>query len=107
LEEWRGASGRQYQHLVYSLVECPALPVANYVLTRRSADGRRSIVKVGRTSSDVPTLNLAKIRHEGAQLGANEVHIHVMARSESERAKVEFDISSGVDAETVAGVAWH
>src|SRR4029077_8353939 len=32
---WRGASGRRYLHSVYSLIGCPALPRANYILVRR------------------------------------------------------------------------
>ena len=32
---WRGASGRRYLHSVYTLVGCPALPQANYILVRR------------------------------------------------------------------------
>ena len=36
---WRGASGRRYLHSVYSLIGCPALPRANYILVRRYDDG--------------------------------------------------------------------
>jgi hypothetical protein len=94
LADWAGASGKQYQHLVYRLIECPLAPKANYVLARRDADGRTKILKVGRTSDDAPTLNRAQIRHEAALLGANEVHLHVLAKTETERILIEFDIAA-------------
>jgi hypothetical protein len=94
LQEWAGASGRQYLHLVYGLIDCPAVPSVNYVLARRRPDGGHAALKVGRASHDAPTLNLAQIRHEGAVLGADEVHIHVLAKTEAERILVEFDIAA-------------
>ena len=93
---WGGASGRQYQHLVYELIECPLAPKTNYVLTRRDAGGGTTILKVGRASHDAPTLNRAQLRHEAALLGANEVHLHVMAKTEAERILVEFDIAAAL-----------
>ena len=38
---WTGISGRRYVHTVYSLLGCPVLPEANYVLVHRDAAGRR------------------------------------------------------------------
>jgi hypothetical protein len=97
LVEWHGASGRIYQHIVYSLIDCPRIPEVNYVLARRGADGERSVLKIGRTEHNAQTLNLARIRHEGALLGANEVHLYVIARTDTERAQIEFDLTAGVD----------
>jgi hypothetical protein len=94
LVEWGGASGKHYQHLVYGLIECPLAPKANYVLARRDAYGQATILKVGRASHDAPTLNRAQIRHEAALLGANEVHLHVLAKTEAERILIEFDIAA-------------
>ena len=97
LVEWQGASGHAYQHIVYSLLDCPRIPEVNYVLARRGADGERRVLKIGRTDHDAQTLNLARIRHEGALLGANEVHLYVMARTDTERAQIEFDLVAGLD----------
>ena len=44
---WRGASGRRYLHSVYTLIGCPALPRANYILVRRYEDGRRLALAFG------------------------------------------------------------
>lgn len=97
LVEWQGASGRIYQHIVYSLIECPRIPEVNYVLARRDANGERRVLKIGRTEHDAQTLNLARIRHEGALLGASEVHLYVIARTDTERAQIEFDLAAGMD----------
>lgn len=99
IEGWIGASGRHYPHFVYGLLDCPVVPRANYVLVHRERDGRQDVLKVGRASHEAPTLNLAQIRHEGALLGANEVHVHAVAKTEAERILAEFDVLAGMRAE--------
>jgi hypothetical protein len=91
---WRGASARRYLHSVYSLVGCPALPQANYILVRRYEDGSREAIAFGQTRDDAITLNLAHLRHEGAKCGANEVHIHLLADTDHDRDLVEADLSA-------------
>jgi hypothetical protein len=90
---WRGASGARYLHSVYSLRDCPALPKATYIIVRRDNDGTRRPLKIGQTVEDADTLNLARLRHLGAKLGGNEVHIHLLAESSEERDMVEADLS--------------
>ena len=92
---WRGASGQAYVHSVYSLIECPPLPKASYVLVRREANGRRVALHVGLGRSDTATLNLAQVRQRGARLGANEVHVHFPALSSAEHALVACDLRAG------------
>lgn len=92
---WSGASGQRYVHTIYSLIECPELPAGNYVLVRRTAEGRRIALAVGRATHAAASLNLAEIRQRGAQLGANEVHVHLLAESKSESKLIEFDLRSG------------
>ena len=89
---WRGASGRRYLHSVYTLIGCPALPRANYILVRRFEDGTRAALAFGQTRDDTASLNLAHLRHQGAKCGANEVHIHLLAESADSRASVEADL---------------
>ncbi len=89
---WRGASSRRYLHTVYSLTQCPILPKANYILVRREADGRRIPLRIGRTTEQAGSLNLAHLRQQGAQLGANEVHIHLLTETDEERQFVESDL---------------
>ena len=92
---WRGASGRGYMHSVYSLIECPPLPQAGYILVRRDASGRRRVLHVGQGLSEEATLNLASVRQRGAQLGANEVHVHFSGAPDAERALAMFDLRAG------------
>ena len=92
---WRGASGRVYVHRVYSLIECPPLPQASYVMVRRGTDGRRVALHVGLGRSDTATLNLAQVRQRGAQLGANEVHVHFPRLAHADAALVACDLRAG------------
>lgn len=89
---WRGATSRRYLHTVYSLTQCPILPKANYILVKRDADGRRIPLRIGRTTERAGSLNLAHLRQKGAQLGANEVHIHLLTENDDERQFVELDL---------------
>jgi hypothetical protein len=99
---WCGASGQQYVHSVFGLIACPELPRANYVLVRREASGRHTILHVGRTEHDAASLNLAEIRHRGAKLGANEVHVHFLAADQRERRNVERDLRAALFSEVGA-----
>jgi hypothetical protein len=92
---WRGASGRVYVHRVYTLIECPPLPQASYVLVRREADGRRIALHVGLGRSGTATLNLAQVRRRGAQLGANEVHVHFPRSAHADAGLVACDLRAG------------
>lgn len=92
---WTGATGRRYVHTIYTLLDCPALSSANYILVARDGDGRRTILEMGRLGANSPTLNLAEIRQRGASLGANEVHVHLLAESAREAQRIEFDLKSG------------
>jgi hypothetical protein len=92
---WTGASGRRYVHTVYELLECPPLPAANYVLVRRGQGARRKILAIGRVGEQAPSLNLAEIRQRGAELGADEVHVHLLAESAKLAKLVEFDLRTG------------
>ncbi len=92
---WAGATGRRYVHTVYSLVECPALAAGNYILVRRDRNGDRTVLAIGSALNDAASLNLADIRRRGAELGANEVHIHLLAGTSKASKLVEFDLRSG------------
>lgn len=89
---WTGATGRRYVHTVYSLFDCPPLEAANYVLVRREGRAKRSILAIGRLTNEIPSLNLAEIRQRAATLGADEVHVHLLATSMQEAQAVEVDL---------------
>ena len=92
---WRGASGRRYVHSIYSLLMCPALPAANYILVRNDGAGPPKVLAIGRAAHDAPSLNLAEIRQRGAILDADEVHVHLLADTPETRATVEYDLRVG------------
>ncbi len=102
---WSGASGRRYVHTVYSLIECPAVPAGNYILVHRDAEGRRLVLAVGRVGHAAGSLNLAEIRRRGAELGANEVHIHLLAPNAKQSRLIETDLRSGQCSGIISGIA--
>ncbi len=106
---WRGTTGRWFSHTVYSLIGCPAFASANFILVRREPDGRRKVLRVGRTETATASLNLAHIRRNGAVLGANEVHVYAEPASESARASIAFDIATATatDMSGAAHQIWH
>ena len=90
---WRAASGRRTRHTVYSLIGCPPVASAIYLLIRRGKDGTPRVLAVRRTRSRFPSLNLARIRRAGARLGANEVHLYETSGIDRELADIVNDLS--------------
>ncbi len=91
---WTGASGKRYVHTVYSLFDCPPLEAGNYVLVRRADGARREVRAIGRLTNETATLNLAEIRQRAATLGADEVHVHLLAATVHDACAVEIDLKS-------------
>lgn len=91
---WRGASGQRYLHTVFPLFDCPLMPRVNYILVQRDRDGTRRPLDVGQTVSHTDSLNLAHLRRKAALLGANEIHIHFLSETVTERAAAEADLSA-------------
>jgi hypothetical protein len=89
---WTGASGKRYVHTVYSLFDCPTLEDANYILVRRTDKTTRTVLAIGRLVNRCASLNLAEIRQHAAALGADEVHVHLLAASMQEAQAVEADL---------------
>lgn len=92
---WSGASGQRYVHTVYDLLDCPEVPAANFLLVHRDASGNRSVLAIGHLKHRAASLNLAELRHRGARLGANEVHVHLLAPSAHQRCMIELDLRAG------------
>ncbi len=92
---WDGLTGERYLHSVYSLQDCPELPKANYIMVRKLDNGEAIPLFIGQTVADATSLNLAHIRQKASRLGANEIHIHVMTDTPTERDDVERDLLKG------------
>ena len=72
---WRGASGRNYIHSVYAADAVPPLPGAVYVAVRHEK-GERHAIAVGR----FPSFWDSAMSVEIADLDADEIHVHLLAR---------------------------
>jgi hypothetical protein len=92
---WSGASGKRYVHSVYALEDCPDLPASTYVLAHRDGEGRCSARSVGRLMTDNGMLNRAEILRRAGKVGANEVHVHLLAQGRIEMKVVEEDVRTG------------
>ncbi len=92
---WTGASGARYVHTVYDLLTCPTLPASNFMLISREKDGEPEILTIGRLTNSATSLNLAEVRRRGAELGATEVHIHLLADDAAAARKIQHDLQAG------------
>ena len=92
---WSGASGQRYVHTVYDLIDCPEFPAANFLLVHREKSGRRTVLAIGHATHAAGSLNLAEIRQRGAELGADEVHVHLLADNSKLGKLIEFDLRTG------------
>ena len=93
---WRGISGNRYVHHVYSLIGCPQVSCANYILVGLDDAGQRKALHIGCVENEAQSLNLADIRQRGASLGASEVHVHLLADDADERELVALDIAAAL-----------
>jgi hypothetical protein len=96
VQVWGGASGQRYAHAVYSLLECPPLPQAVYLLVQRRQDGTLKVLYIASALSAAPTLNLARIRQRGATLGANEVHAYLPSSGADACRTIACDLRAGL-----------
>jgi hypothetical protein len=102
---WRGASGTLYTHTSTSLLLCPELPEATYLLLHRDGAGAVRVLRVGTLDSRARSLNLARLRQVGATLGANEVHFRIERSSVADRARIAFDIENALSGAAVVADA--
>ena len=62
--------------LVYPFILCPPLPSGTrFLLVERKPWGERAVLSFDCATSQHLSVNLARLRLNGARLGANEVHL--------------------------------
>ena len=99
---WRGASGQNYIHSVYTPDSCPPLPGAVYVGVKRSGSMRLA-VGVGRFG---PFWDHASPMALSNSFGdCDEVHVHLLARSPESAEAVRADLIAAMLDEAPAGFA--
>ncbi len=93
---WSGRTGRRYIHSVYALGGFPPLPGAVYIATRRHG-GVPVAVALGRFPSVLDQGGIERLRRRLGALGATELHVHLLARSENEAESVRSDLAAAID----------
>jgi hypothetical protein len=96
---WRGASGRQYIHSVYTPKNCPPLPSGVFIAVKRLGDVRSAIaVGLFRDIFDERTMQLVSpIARTG-----DELHVHLLARRPIEAEAVAGDLAAALHAHLAA-----
>ena len=94
---WRGVSGRRYLATVHPASAAPAYEGAVIVLARREPDGTRVALWAGRSPASPQALaRLARMKRAG------EVHVHLIAEHEDDRAAVAADLVSHIASPALA-----
>jgi hypothetical protein len=92
---WHGASGRRYIHSVYRPETCPPLPGAVF-LAVKSLGNLRTVLGAGRFAGfwdvNIPAGDAA----HWAGLGANEIHVHLLGRDETEARRIADDLRAAL-----------
>jgi hypothetical protein len=93
---WQGGLSRAwFIHTVLPFTSSPAVIDANYIFVRRDREGKCTALYVGQSDN----LSERMPRHEkfaaALSLGANEVHVHLLAATSTERFRVETDLRRG------------
>lgn len=94
---WAGRSGRSYIHTAYTVVPDWS-QAANYILVRRNADGSCSPLYIGETD-DMSRRWQEHLRSglvdRARRRGANELHLHFLTETRSQRLNAETDLRHG------------
>ena len=89
---WKGVSGRRYVTSIYSFADCPDYENVVALAVRRDWDGTRTIVD----AVDLGPFPLVALAGDGMQqarlMGANEVHLHLLADTANARQAVIADL---------------
>lgn len=88
---WRGQSGRRYLHTVYRIADWPGFCEANVIFARPRADGGREALWIGRISAG-SEMQPGGLIDRMAGAGASEIHVHLLAGSDTARRAVERDL---------------
>jgi hypothetical protein len=91
---WRGASGRHYIHSVYRPATCPPFPGAVYVAVKRRGDLRHALAVGGFSDFCNASAGIQAIDAGGA----DEIHVHLLARSPAAIMAVVADIQAAMNA---------
>lgn len=92
---WHGASGRRYIHSVYRPETCPPLPGAVFLAVRRLGS-LRTVLGAGRFAGFWDVNIEAETADHWQGLGANEIHVHLLSRDETEALAIAADLKAAL-----------
>jgi hypothetical protein len=92
---WQGATGNWYIHSIFAFATSVPFDSANYIFVRREYDGRRSALYIGQSNKFFQRLPKHEKLEAARQLGVNELHVHLLAKSDPERFSIETDLRNG------------
>ncbi|AEH77528.1 hypothetical protein SM11_chr0245 [Sinorhizobium meliloti SM11] len=94
---WQGASGYWWITTIYPLSAIPDFASTVYVMVRRNDDGSRTPLYIGQTNNTARRMSehLNDKLFLAQLLGANEIHLHLLAETERDRLNVETDLRNG------------
>src|SRR4051812_37922170 len=93
---WHGASGRRYIHSIYAPDACPPLPGAVFLAVRRLGT-LRTVLGAGRFAG-LWDVNIAALSTTPwRDLGANEIHVHLLSRDDREAQIIAADLSAALE----------
>jgi hypothetical protein len=94
---WRGASGQKYIHSIYQADACPPLPGAVYVAVRHRATEREAVA-IGRFPNFWDRSCDSQKLIDLLAPGADEVHVHLLARDDAAADEVLADLKRAEEA---------
>ncbi|TBH00386.1 GIY-YIG nuclease family protein [Rhizobium leguminosarum] len=97
---WQGRSGQWWITTVFPLFSSHITGASVYVMVRRDDTGRAHPLYIGQTSDTARRMeeHLHDKVLQAIRLGGNELHVHLLAKTEAERFAIETDLRNGHDA---------
>ena len=92
---WAGCSGRHYLHSVFRPADVPGFAHANILVVRRWKN-RREVLFIGRCAADVEAFYAGAAYRRALLAGGNEVHVHLLGRTEAARRRIEDDLRAAL-----------
>lgn len=92
---WQGISGYWYIHTIYPIYDIPPFSNVNYIFVKRLFDGRRIPLYIGQTKDYYNRAHTHEKLTPSIRMGANEVHIHLLAKGTHDRFRIETDLRRG------------
>lgn len=91
---WQGASGVWYIHTIYPFANA-LLQHANYIFVRSDAYGRKFALYIGETDDFSSRFACHEKIGAARNMGANEIHVHLLAEERGLRLNIETDLRRG------------